>query len=116
MTLNHTEALRPISRDRSEWVVDVHDGLTGIESEVRAKVVVNATGPWRLNLERRWPQRMAQRRGSKGVHIAVPTERVGNRGALTIIHPNDGRVMFVLPGVSHTIVGRRRMPLSPMPA
>lgn len=105
VTLNHTEALRPISRDRSEWVVDVHDGLTGMESEVRAKVVVNATGPWRLNLERRWPQRTAQRRGSKGVHIAVPAERVGNRKALTIIHPDDGRVMFVLPGVSHTIVG-----------
>jgi len=105
VTLNHTEALRPISRDRSEWVVDVHDGLTGIESEVRARVVVNATGPWRLNLERRWPQRTAQRRGSKGVHIAVPTDRVGNRGALTIIHPGDGRVMFVLPGISHTIVG-----------
>jgi len=105
VTLNHTEALRPISRDRSEWVVDVHDRLTGIESEIRARVIVNATGPWRLNLERRWPQRAAQRRGSKGVHIALPSERVGNRGAVTIIHPDDGRVMFVLPGQSHTIIG-----------
>lgn len=105
VTLNHTEALRPISRDRSEWIVDVHDGLTGTECEVRARVVVNATGPWRLNLERRWPQRAAQRRGSKGVHVAVPAERVGNRGAVTLIHPDDGRVMFVLPGRSHTIIG-----------
>ncbi len=105
VTLNHTEALRPISRDRSEWVVDIHDVLTGTESEVRARVVVNATGPWRLNLERRWPQRTAQRRGSKGVHIALPSERVGNRGAVTMISPDDGRVMFVLPGTSHTIVG-----------
>jgi glycerol-3-phosphate dehydrogenase len=105
VTLNHTEALRPISRDRSEWVVDVRDALTGIESEVRAQVVVNATGPWRLNLERRWPQRTAQRRGSKGVHIALPSERVGNCGAVTMMSPEDGRVMFVLPGASHTIVG-----------
>ena len=105
VTLNYTEALRPISRDRSEWVVDVHDGLTGTESEVRARVVVNATGPWRLNLERRWPQRTAQRRGSKGVHISLPSGRVGNRGAVTMIHPDDGRVMFVLPGAAQTIVG-----------
>ena len=105
VTLNHTEALRPISRDRSEWVVDVHDRLTGIETEVRARVIVNATGPWRLNLERRWPQRTAQRRGSKGVHLALRSERVGNRGAITIIHPDDGRVMFVLPSQAHTIIG-----------
>jgi glycerol-3-phosphate dehydrogenase len=105
ITLNHTEALRPVSRDRSEWIVDVRDKLTGMESEVRATVIVNATGPWRLNLERRWPQRTAQRRGSKGVHIAVPSERVGNRAAVTMISPEDGRVMFVLPGTRHTIIG-----------
>jgi glycerol-3-phosphate dehydrogenase len=105
VTLNHTEALRPISRDRDEWLVSVRDGPTEIVSDVRARVVVNATGPWRLNLERRWPQHRLQRRGSKGVHIALQRDRVGNHGALTIISPDDGRVVFILPDRHLTIVG-----------
>jgi glycerol-3-phosphate dehydrogenase len=103
--LNHTEALRPISRERDEWLVKVRDGPSEIVSDVRTRVVVNATGPWRLNLERRWPQHRLQRRGSKGVHIALPKDRVGNRGAVTITSPDDGRVMFVLPSGPLTIVG-----------
>jgi glycerol-3-phosphate dehydrogenase len=105
VTLNHTEALRPISRERDEWLVKVRDGPSEIVSDVRTRVVVNATGPWRLNLERRWPQHRMQRRGSKGVHIALPKDRVGNRGAVTIASPDDGRVMFVLPSGPLTIVG-----------
>lgn len=105
VVLNHTEALRPISRDRGEWLVKVRDGPSEMVTDVRTRVVVNATGPWRLNLERRWPQHRLQRRGSKGVHIALPRERVGNRGAVTIISPDDGRVMFVLPEGNLTIVG-----------
>lgn len=105
VTLNHTEALRPISRERDEWLVKVRDMPSEMQTDVRTRVIVNATGPWRLNLERRWPQHRLQRRGSKGVHIALPRDRVGNRGAVTIISPDDGRVMFVLPSGSLTIVG-----------
>jgi glycerol-3-phosphate dehydrogenase len=105
-TLNHAEALRPMSRDKQEWVIDIRDTLTDAEFETRARVVVNATGPWRLNLERRWPQGTPQRRGTKGVHIAVPAERIGNRRAVTMISPDDGRVTFVLPGGGNqTIIG-----------
>lgn len=105
VTLNHTEALRPISRERDEWLVKVRDMPSEMHTDVRTRVIVNATGPWRLNLERRWPQHRLQRRGSKGVHIALPRDRVGNRGAVTIISPDDGRVMFVLPSGPLTIVG-----------
>jgi len=44
-------------------------------------------------------------RGSKGAHIAVPRARVGNRDALTLLSPADGRVFFVLPSQAHAIVG-----------
>jgi glycerol-3-phosphate dehydrogenase len=105
VVVNHAEALRPVSRDKGYWVVKVADAALGTEFEVKATTVVNATGPWRLNLERRWPQHRLQRRGSKGAHIALPQEKVGNHGALTIISPDDGRVMFVLPAGKFTIVG-----------
>jgi glycerol-3-phosphate dehydrogenase len=44
-------------------------------------------------------------RGSKGVHVSVPHARIGNVGALTLLAPSDGRVMFVLPSGDFTIVG-----------
>ena len=44
-------------------------------------------------------------RGSKGVHIAVARERIGNVDALTLIAPQDGRVMFILPAGDFSIVG-----------
>lgn len=105
IAVNHAEAVRPISRDRDQWLVKVHDAALNADFEVRASVIVNATGPWRLNLERRWPQHRAQRRGSKGVHIALPQEAIRNHGALTILSPDEGRVMFVLPAGQFTIVG-----------
>ena len=105
VAVNHAEALRPISRDKNNWVVKVGDAVLNAEFEVKATVVVNATGPWRLNLERRWPQHRVQRRGSKGVHIALPAERVGNHGAITMLSPDDERVMFILPAGQFTIVG-----------
>ncbi len=106
VTLNHAEALRPLSRDRSEWLAIVCDPLSGEDVEVRARIVVNATGPWRLDLERRGHERGApRRRGSRGAHITVPSERIGNREALTLLSPVDGRVMFVLPFGSHVLIG-----------
>ncbi|MDQ6831558.1 MAG: FAD-dependent oxidoreductase, partial [Gemmatimonadota bacterium] len=43
---------------------------------------------------------------TKGVHVLVPRDRIGNFGAITLISPIDGRVMFVLPeGDAHTVIG-----------
>jgi glycerol-3-phosphate dehydrogenase len=44
-------------------------------------------------------------RGSTGAHVAVRRERIGNRGALTLLSPTDGRVMFVLPEGSLAVIG-----------
>jgi glycerol-3-phosphate dehydrogenase len=106
LALNHAEALRPLSRDRNEWLALVCDPISGDDVEVRARVVVNATGPWRLDLERRGRDRSApRRRGTKGSHITVRRERIGNREAVTLLSPVDGRVMFVLPFRNHTLIG-----------
>jgi glycerol-3-phosphate dehydrogenase len=60
--------------------------------QVRAAVVVSATGPW-------------QAKGTKGSHIAVPRSRIGNHSAVTLTSPRDGRVMFVLPSGERAIIG-----------
>lgn len=72
----------------------VRDSLGDATIDVRAQIVVNATGPWSGDV-----------RGSKGAHIAVPRERIGNRNALTLLSPRDGRVLFVLPAGENAIIG-----------
>ncbi len=90
----------------------VRDGADGIRAtvireasseELRARVAVNATGIWQNDFSS--DTRAERLRGSKGVHISVPRERVGNKEALTLISPVDGRVMFCLPAGAQTIIG-----------
>jgi glycerol-3-phosphate dehydrogenase len=76
--------------------------FSGESREIRARVIVNATGVWHNAFDGDERPRL---RGSKGVHIGVPRERVGNRDALTLISPIDGRVMFCLPGGPLAIIG-----------
>jgi glycerol-3-phosphate dehydrogenase len=82
------------------------DLRTGVDMEIRARVVVNAAGPW-SDAIRRMAEPQARRavRGTKGVHVAVPHERIRNNGALTLLSPIDGRVMFVIPSGAFSIVG-----------
>ena len=66
-------------------------------------MIVNATGVWENSFST--DERARRRRGSKGVHISVDRERVGNRDALTLISPVDRRVMFCLPAGPQAIIG-----------
>lgn len=107
VVLNHArvvELLMDGAVARGARVVDV---LGGSHIDARARVVVNATGPWSDELGRLGDgaPRAAAVRGSKGVHVAVARDRIGNHGALTLLAPNDGRVMFVLPSGRQTIIG-----------
>jgi len=116
--LNHA-AVRAILREGTPPRVTgatVEDALTGRELRVRARVVVNAAGPWSDDVRRLDDAGAAAGvRGSKGVHVSVPRERVGNRGALTLLSPLDGRVMFVLPAGAQTIVGTTETPTDAPP-
>ncbi|MDB4910459.1 MAG: glpD [Gemmatimonadetes bacterium] len=82
------------------------DLRTGVDIEIRARVVVNAAGPWSDAIVRMAePQARRAVRGTKGVHVAVPHERIRNNGALTLLSPIDGRVMFVIPTGAFSIIG-----------
>lgn len=89
----------------------IRDDASGATTDVRARVIVNATGPW-SDRTRRLDDGVehAAVLGSKGVHIAVPRERVPCSDALTLLHPGDGRVFFILPSPVHTIVGTTETP------
>jgi glycerol-3-phosphate dehydrogenase len=85
---------------RAIGAIVTRDGST---DEVRARVVVNATGVWENAFNS--DDRARRLRGSKGAHISVARERIGNRDAVTLISPVDGRVMFCLPAGRYSIIG-----------
>src|SRR5439155_1573395 len=84
----------------------VVDRLGRGEVVARARVVVNAAGPWVdrvVALDA--PETPPRLRLTKGVHVVVPHERVGNRAAVVLSAVADRRVMFVIPWGAHTLVG-----------
>lgn len=84
----------------------LEDALTGAHLEARARVIVNATGPWSDAVRQlEGGPRTTHVQGSKGAHLAVSRKRIGNRAAITLLHPTDGRVMFTLPAGTNTIIG-----------
>ncbi|MDQ6611295.1 MAG: glycerol-3-phosphate dehydrogenase/oxidase [Gemmatimonadota bacterium] len=91
--------------------VEVEDKLTRTGFGVSARVTVNATGPWSdATAAITGVASGANVMGSAGAHIAVPRHRLGNRDAITLVSPVDGRVMFVLPAGAHAIVGTTERP------
>lgn len=84
--------------------VTARDAPTGREVEVRAGVVVNATGAWadRLRAEVGGAPRMRPLRGS---HLVVPGWRFPSSTVVNVRHPGDGRPVSVTPWLGSTVVG-----------
>ena len=101
--MSHTRVTEILRNGGKAVGVSVKSQLMGETREMRARVLVNATGVWQNELD--GGARTQRHRGSKGVHIAVPRERVGNRDGITMISAVDGRVMFCLPAGLQTIIG-----------
>lgn len=74
------------------------------EKEVRAKVVINATGPWSDELRAAVdaPARLRKQRGS---HVVFSRERLNLTHAVSLLHPRDHRAMFAIPWEGVTIIG-----------
>lgn len=84
----------------------VHDVLTSRTYVVRALKIVNATGPWTDAVRQLDdPTCRPLVRLTRGSHVAVLRQRLGNQGAVTFTSPIDGRVMFVLPWAHLSYVG-----------
>lgn len=109
--LNHAAVVAFVMQGGRATGAVVRDALTGREVTVEARRIVSAAGPWTDAVQ---AMEAAHDRpavlGSVGVHIAVPRHRVGNREAVTLVAPEDGRVFFVLPAGDHAIIGTTEAP------
>ncbi len=73
--------------------------------DIRAKLVVNATGPWSDEV-RAMNDEKPILTPTKGVHIVLDAKRLPVRNALMMLGPRDGRAVFAIPwGLGRTVIG-----------
>jgi len=107
IALNYAEvtALEKDSTGRLATAL-VHDRLGDRTAMVRARWILNVTGPWldrvRTLDDAGTPPRL---RLTKGVHAVFERSAIGNRDAIVIRSPADKRVMFAIPWQDRTLVG-----------
>ncbi len=84
------------SRDQGVWRVQLEDQLTGKATQVSAKALVNAAGPWVTQTLASLPGNMNKSmRLVKGSHIVVSQVYPGKQAY--ILQNPDQRVVFVIP-------------------
>jgi glycerol-3-phosphate dehydrogenase len=84
----------------------VKDALAGGSVKVRAKAVINATGPFSDRIRKMDdPNAKPMIAGAAGTHIVLSPKFVPPETGMLIPKTDDGRVLFVLPWEGHTLVG-----------
>ncbi|HWM91167.1 MAG TPA: glycerol-3-phosphate dehydrogenase/oxidase [Thermoanaerobaculia bacterium] len=91
----------------------VRDAETETEREVRARVVVNATGVFADDLRRMdEPDSEPILAPSQGIHLVLDRSFQPGASAILVPHTDDGRVLFAVPWHGRVIVGTTDTPLS----
>jgi len=96
---------------RGAVIVDRAPESAGRTAEVRAALVVNATGAWADGM-RGQAGRAPRLRRLRGSHLLFPFERLPLPRAVGLLHPADGRPVFVFPWEGVTLIGTTDVPLS----
>lgn len=117
VTANYTEVLQLLkNRDPNTGKQTIcgarcRDVITGEEFDVRAKCVINATGPFTDSLRKMDNQTIANIcQPSAGVHIVIPGYYSPDNMGLLDPATSDGRVIFFLPWEKMTIAGTTDTP------
>lgn len=103
--LNYTEATEFIYEDNRVVGANIKDTLSEESFTIKAKYVVNATGPWVDNLRQKNHSKTGKRLHlTKGVHLVVAHEKLPVKQSVYFDVP-DGRMMFAIPRGKVTYFG-----------
>ena len=106
VVLNHVAAVGFLKEGGRVVGAELEDQLTGARFAARARMVVNATGPFVDRLRRLDdPEAEPLLVTSSGVHLVLPGRYAPAETGLLIPKTEDGRVLFVLPWHGHTLAG-----------
>lgn len=81
------------------WHCEIEDILSGEKLLVRARTVINATGPWADGL----PHSAVKLRVTKGIHVVVERSKVPVLD--TVVMTEGKRILFAIPWGERTILG-----------
>ncbi|HYC41622.1 MAG TPA: glycerol-3-phosphate dehydrogenase/oxidase [Noviherbaspirillum sp.] len=96
-----TRLQREVGRITGIALRDEHIGAT---MTVKARAVINATGAWADAL-RNVSGKRQKLRPLRGSHLVLPAWRLPVAQAVSLMHPLDGRPVFVFPWEGATLVG-----------
>ncbi len=103
LVLNHARATTYLRAGDRVGGAAVHDRIAGTDLEVRARLTVNATGPWldrTIAPLRKTPKPLL--RLTQGIHLVTPR---ATKQAHVLFAKRDGRLFFVVPWLDATLVG-----------
>ena len=111
---NYVEVVGLVQREGRILGAAVQDRVSGGAWEIEARAVINASGPWSDRV-RRMEDASAEPilQVSSGAHIVVDGTFSMPEAGLLIPKTEDGRVLFVLPWLGHTLIGTTDESASP---
>ena len=104
--LNHVEVTQLVKENGKVRGAVVRDTLTGGTWTIRAKSVVNATGPFADAIRRMdSPDARDMLKVSSGIHILLDARHTPEDMSLMIPRTEDGRVLFMIPWQGYVLFG-----------
>jgi glycerol-3-phosphate dehydrogenase len=110
--LNYTPVKRLLKKNGTISGVLALDLETEQETELAAKVVINATGPFTDYIRRLDDSQCSPMISpSQGVHLVFDASFLAGNSAIMVPHTSDGRVLFAIPWHNRIIVGTTDTPV-----
>ncbi len=101
--LNHARVVGLLREGNSVSGVQVQDAISGESYQVRARIVVNATGHWVESVTGMLGKAARPMiRRTKGIHLITPQV---SRHAVVLFALSDGRLFFVIPWQGYSLIG-----------
>jgi glycerol-3-phosphate dehydrogenase len=99
-------AARGLEKSDGVAGVTIDDRFAGGSFDLRARVVVNATGVWSDQVSRLSDATSPKKlRPSKGIHVVLPREKFNSQTAILIPSLGESRFLFVIPWQGCTVIG-----------
>jgi len=110
--LNYVQVTDLVREDEFVRGARVRDAESGREHELRARVVINATGPFCDGLRRMDdPEAAPVIAPSQGVHLVLDRSFLPGKSAIMVPRTEDGRVLFAIPWLDRVVVGTTDTPV-----